>query len=115
MNDLPDAALIYLLGSRYCDADRLATEAWRLSFSEFDEMYSAAIKTGDLQSGIALSLLMYLQNEIDGGPETEVALELLGTTIGFLLVADRAQSLRLPQVSGVIVPSAEKGMSRCVG
>ena len=30
VNDLPDAVLIYLLGSRYCDTDRLATEAWAL-------------------------------------------------------------------------------------
>jgi transglutaminase-like putative cysteine protease len=30
VNELPDAVLIYLLGSRYCDTDRLATEAWGL-------------------------------------------------------------------------------------
>jgi transglutaminase-like putative cysteine protease len=30
VNDLPSATLIYLLGSRYCDTDRLATEAWAL-------------------------------------------------------------------------------------
>ena len=30
VNELPDAVLIYLLGSRYCDTDRLATEAWAL-------------------------------------------------------------------------------------
>ena len=30
VNALPDATLIYLLGSRYCDTDRLATEAWAL-------------------------------------------------------------------------------------
>jgi transglutaminase-like putative cysteine protease len=30
VNELPDAALIYLLGSRYCDTDRLATEAWAM-------------------------------------------------------------------------------------
>jgi transglutaminase-like putative cysteine protease len=30
INELPDATLIYLLGSRYCDTDRLATEAWAL-------------------------------------------------------------------------------------
>ena len=27
---LPDDVLIFLLGSRYCDTDRLATEAWKL-------------------------------------------------------------------------------------
>ena len=30
VNELPDAVLVYLLGSRYCDTDRLATEAWAL-------------------------------------------------------------------------------------
>jgi transglutaminase-like putative cysteine protease len=30
VNELPDAVLIYLLGSRYCDTDRLATQAWGL-------------------------------------------------------------------------------------
>ena len=30
VNELPSAALIYLLGSRYCDTDRLATKAWAL-------------------------------------------------------------------------------------
>jgi transglutaminase-like putative cysteine protease len=30
VDDLPDDVLLYLLGSRYCDTDRLATEAWRL-------------------------------------------------------------------------------------
>lgn len=30
VNELPDATLIYLLGSRYCDTDRLATLAWGL-------------------------------------------------------------------------------------
>jgi transglutaminase-like putative cysteine protease len=30
VNALPDAVLVYLLGSRYCDTDRLATEAWAL-------------------------------------------------------------------------------------
>jgi transglutaminase-like putative cysteine protease len=30
VNELPDATLIYLLGSRYCDTDRMATEAWAL-------------------------------------------------------------------------------------
>ena len=30
INELPDATLVYLLGSRYCDTDRLATEAWAL-------------------------------------------------------------------------------------
>jgi transglutaminase-like putative cysteine protease len=28
VNNLPDAVLVYLLGSRYCDTDRLATLAW---------------------------------------------------------------------------------------
>lgn len=28
--DLPDDALVYLLGSRYCESDLLADEAWRL-------------------------------------------------------------------------------------
>ncbi|MFC7607308.1 transglutaminase-like domain-containing protein [Teichococcus aestuarii] len=28
IQDLPDAALVYLLGSRYCDTDRLADFAW---------------------------------------------------------------------------------------
>lgn len=28
VQDLPDAALVYLLGSRYCDTDRLADFAW---------------------------------------------------------------------------------------
>ena len=30
LNALPDAVLVYLLGSRYCDTDRLATQAWAL-------------------------------------------------------------------------------------
>jgi transglutaminase-like putative cysteine protease len=30
INDLPDASLIYLLGSRYCDTEAMATEAWSL-------------------------------------------------------------------------------------
>ena len=30
VNVLPDAVLVYLLGSRYCDTDRLATQAWAL-------------------------------------------------------------------------------------
>src|SRR6185437_1844173 len=30
VNALPDAVLVYLLGSRYCDTDRLATKAWAL-------------------------------------------------------------------------------------
>ena len=30
VDDLPDDILVYLLGSRYCDTDRLATEAWAL-------------------------------------------------------------------------------------
>lgn len=30
VNDLPDATLVFLLGSRYCDTDRLATLAWKL-------------------------------------------------------------------------------------
>jgi transglutaminase-like putative cysteine protease len=30
VDDLPDDVLIFLLGSRYCDTDRLATEAWKL-------------------------------------------------------------------------------------
>jgi transglutaminase-like putative cysteine protease len=30
VDDLPDEVLVYLLGSRYCDTDRLATEAWKL-------------------------------------------------------------------------------------
>ncbi len=30
IDDLPDDVLLYLLGSRYCDTDRLATEAWKL-------------------------------------------------------------------------------------
>jgi transglutaminase-like putative cysteine protease len=30
INELPDATLIYLLGSRYCDTDRMASEAWAL-------------------------------------------------------------------------------------
>ena len=30
VDDLPDEVLIFLLGSRYCDTDRLATEAWKL-------------------------------------------------------------------------------------
>lgn len=30
VNELPDAALVFLLGSRYCDTDRLATLAWAL-------------------------------------------------------------------------------------
>lgn len=29
VNDLPDGVLIYLLGSRYCDTDKLATLAWK--------------------------------------------------------------------------------------
>lgn len=28
VNTLPDSVLVYLLGSRYCDTDRLATQAW---------------------------------------------------------------------------------------
>jgi transglutaminase-like putative cysteine protease len=30
VDDLPDEVLLFLLGSRYCDTDRLATEAWKL-------------------------------------------------------------------------------------
>ncbi len=30
VNDLPEDVLVYLLGSRYCDTDRLATQAWAL-------------------------------------------------------------------------------------
>jgi transglutaminase-like putative cysteine protease len=30
VDDLPDEVLIFLLGSRYCDTDRLATHAWKL-------------------------------------------------------------------------------------
>ena len=30
VNELPDDVLVYLLGSRYCDTDRLATLAWQL-------------------------------------------------------------------------------------
>jgi len=30
VNALPDGVLVYLLGSRYCDTDRLATQAWAL-------------------------------------------------------------------------------------
>ena len=30
VNELPDGMLVYLLGSRYCDTDRLATLAWSL-------------------------------------------------------------------------------------
>ena len=30
VEDLPDEALVYLLGSRYCDTDRLADTAWSL-------------------------------------------------------------------------------------
>ena len=30
VDDLPEDILFYLLGSRYCDTDRLATEAWKL-------------------------------------------------------------------------------------
>ena len=30
VDDLPEEVLLYLLGSRYCDTDRLATEAWKL-------------------------------------------------------------------------------------
>ena len=30
VNALPDDVLVYLLGSRYCDTDRLATQAWAL-------------------------------------------------------------------------------------
>jgi transglutaminase-like putative cysteine protease len=30
VNELPDSTLMYLLGSRYCDTDRLATLAWGL-------------------------------------------------------------------------------------
>ena len=30
VNDLPHHELLYLLGSRYCDTDRLATEAWKM-------------------------------------------------------------------------------------
>jgi transglutaminase-like putative cysteine protease len=30
VNALPEAVLVYLLGSRYCDTDRLATEAWAM-------------------------------------------------------------------------------------
>ena len=36
VNDLPDATIIYLLGSRYCDTDRMATEAWAL-FGKIEE------------------------------------------------------------------------------
>lgn len=30
VEDLPSEALVYLLGSRYCETDRLSSEAWRL-------------------------------------------------------------------------------------
>jgi transglutaminase-like putative cysteine protease len=30
VDDLPDDVLLFLLGSRYCDTDRMATEAWKL-------------------------------------------------------------------------------------
>ncbi len=30
VRDLPDAALVYLLGSRYCDTDKLSATAWSL-------------------------------------------------------------------------------------
>ena len=30
VEELPDEALVYLLGSRYCETDRLLGEAWRL-------------------------------------------------------------------------------------
>jgi transglutaminase-like putative cysteine protease len=30
IQDLPENVLMYLLGSRYCDTDRLASEAWKL-------------------------------------------------------------------------------------
>ena len=30
VEDLPDETLVFLLGSRYCDTDRLSEEAWRL-------------------------------------------------------------------------------------
>jgi transglutaminase-like putative cysteine protease len=30
VNELPESVLVYLLGSRYCDTDRLATQAWAL-------------------------------------------------------------------------------------
>lgn len=30
VQDLPDGTLVYLLGSRYCETDRLIDEAWRL-------------------------------------------------------------------------------------
>jgi transglutaminase-like putative cysteine protease len=30
VNELPQEVLVFLLGSRYCDTDRLATEAWKL-------------------------------------------------------------------------------------
>jgi transglutaminase-like putative cysteine protease len=32
INDLPDDVLVYLLGSRYCDTDRLADFAWKTFF-----------------------------------------------------------------------------------
>jgi hypothetical protein len=28
LDDLPDHVLVFLLGSRYCDTDRLNSEAW---------------------------------------------------------------------------------------
>ena len=30
VEDLPDDVLLYLLGSRYCDTDKLATLAWKM-------------------------------------------------------------------------------------
>jgi transglutaminase-like putative cysteine protease len=30
VEDLPEETLVYLLGSRYCETDRLSDEAWRL-------------------------------------------------------------------------------------
>ena len=30
VHDLPDEVMVYLLGSRYCDTDRMATQAWGL-------------------------------------------------------------------------------------
>jgi hypothetical protein len=42
VNELPDATLIYLLGSRYCDTDRLATKAWAL-FGKVEPGWARAI------------------------------------------------------------------------
>ena len=58
VDDLPDDVLIFLLGSRYCDTDRLATEAWAL-FGHIEPGWSRVH-----------AILNYTHERIDDGDAT---------------------------------------------